>query len=135
MKINDLFIGQSCSLSKSFSLKDVEEFAKLSMDDNPVHLDSVYASNSLFGKRIVHGYLTSSLFSAIIGTKMPGNGSIYIKQDLTFKKPVFHDEVITATVTVRDIKLEKSIVFLDTICTKNNGEVAIEGNAIVKLIE
>lgn len=135
MKINDLFIGQSYSLSKSFSLHDVEEFAKLSMDNNPVHLDPVYAANSLFGKRIVHGYLTSSLFSAIIGTKMPGNGSIYIKQDLTFKKPVFHDEVITATVTIREIKVEKSIVYLDTICTKDNGEIAIEGNAIVKLIE
>jgi acyl dehydratase len=135
MKINDLYIGLSCSLSKSFSLKDVEEFAKLSMDNNPVHLDPEYASNSLFGKRIVHGYLTSSLFSAIIGTKMPGNGSIYIKQDLTFKKPVFHDEMITATVTIRDIKLEKSIIFLNTICTKDNGEIAIEGNAIVKLIE
>ena len=92
MKITDLHIGQSYSLSKSFSLKDVEQFAELSMDHNPVHLEQEYASHSLFGKRIVHGYLTSSLFSAIIGTKMPGPGSIYIKQDLTFKKPVFHDE-------------------------------------------
>ena len=135
MKISDLHIGQSYSLSKSFSLKDVEQFAELSMDHNPVHLEQEYASHSLFGKRIVHGYLTSSLFSAIIGTKMPGPGSIYIKQDLTFKKPVFHDEMITATVTIRDIKTEKYIIFLDTICTKNNGEIAIEGNAIVKLIE
>jgi len=135
MKIEDLYIGQSYSLSKKFTFEEVKQFATLSMDNNPLHLDENFASKNLFGKRIVHGYLTTSLFSAIIGTKLPGFGSIYLKQDLNFVRPVFHDELITATVTVKKIEIEKSIVFLDTICTKENGKSAVEGSAIVKLIE
>lgn len=135
MKIEDLYIGQSYSLAKKFTFEEVKQFAALSMDNNPLHLDENFASKNLFGKRIVHGYLTTSLFSAIIGTKLPGFGSIYLKQDLNFVRPVFHDELITATVTVKKIEIEKSIVFLDTICTKENGKSAVEGSAIVKLIE
>ncbi len=135
MKIENLRVGQSYSLSKKFSLEDVQRFAELSMDNNPLHLDEDFATKNLFGKRIVHGYLTTSLFSAIIGTKLPGFGSIYLKQDLNFIRPVFHNEMITATVTIEKIEKEKSIVFLNTICTKENGKIAVEGSAIVKLIE
>ena len=78
MRFEDLKIGMSYSLSKAFSSDEVVEFSKLSMDVNPLHLDANYAEKSMFGKRIVHGFLTASLFSAIIGTKFPGEGSIYL---------------------------------------------------------
>ena len=79
--------------------------------------------------------MTSSLFSAIIGTKLPGFGSIYLKQDLNFKRPIFHNELVTATVTIEKIQIEKSIVYLNTVCKKSDGSIAIDGSAIVKLVE
>ena len=134
MRIDELYIGQSCSLSKSFSLEDVKAFACLSQDNNPVHLDQEYAENSVFHNRIVHGFLSGSLFSAIIGTQLPGYGSIYLGQTLNFKKPVYHDQLITATVTVIDIRKDKPIVKLSTVCKNEHDEVVIDGEAIVKLI-
>lgn len=134
MKFEELYIGQSSSLSKRFTLEDVETFAKLSQDTNPVHLCQEYAEKSVFHNRIVHGFLSSSLFSAIIGTQLPGNGSIYLGQTLNFKKPVYHDQLLTATVTVIDIRKDKPIVKLSTICKNEQDEVVVDGEAIVKLI-
>lgn len=134
MRIDELYVGQSSSLSKRFTLEDVKVFAGLSQDNNPVHLDQEYAENSVFHNRIVHGFLTGSLFSAIIGTQLPGNGSIYLGQTLNFKKPVYHDQLITATVTVMEIRKDKPIVKLSTVCKNEQDEVVIDGEAIVKLI-
>lgn len=134
MRIDELYVGQSSSLSKRFTLEDVKAFAGLSHDNNPVHLDQEYAENSVFHNRIVHGFLTGSLFSAIIGTQLPGNGSIYLGQTLNFKKPVYHDQLVTATVTVIDIRKDKPIVKLSTVCKNEQGDVVIDGEAIVKLI-
>ncbi len=134
MRIDELYVGQSSSLSKRFTLEDVKAFAGLSQDNNPVHLDKEYAEDSVFHQRIVHGFLTGSLFSAIIGTQLPGNGSIYLGQTLNFKKPVYHNQLITATVTVIDIRKDKPIVKLSTVCKNEQEEVVIDGEAIVKLI-
>ena len=134
MRIDELYVGQSSTMSKRFSLDDVKAFAGLSQDNNPVHLDKEYAEKSVFQNRIVHGFLTGSLFSAIIGTKLPGNGSIYLGQTLNFKKPVYHDQLITATVTVMEIRKDKPIVKLSTVCKNEKDEVVIDGEAIVKLI-
>ena len=134
MSIDELYVGQSSSLTKRFSLEDVKAFAGLSQDNNPVHLDKEYAEKSIFQNRIVHGFLSGSLFSAIIGTKLPGNGSIYLGQTLNFKKPVYHDQLITATVTVIEIRKDKPIVKLSTVCKNEKDEVVIDGEAIVKLI-
>lgn len=134
MKIDELYVGQSSSLSKRFTLEDVISFAELSQDNNPVHLDQEYAENSVFHNRIVHGFLTGSLFSAIIGTQLPGNGSIYLGQTLNFKKPVYHNQQVTATVTVVDNRKDKPIVRLSTVCKNEQDEVVIDGEAIVKLI-
>ena len=82
MNYNDLSLGMSYQIVKSFSQDDVKTFADLSMDDNPIHLDKEYAHNSIFKQNLVHGFLVGSLFSAIIGTKMPGNGSIYLNQTM-----------------------------------------------------
>ncbi len=134
MRIDELYVGQSSSLSKRFTLEDVKAFARLSQDNNPVHLDKEYAENSVFQNRIVHGFLTGSLFSAIIGTWLPGNGSIYLGQTLNFRKPVYHDQLITATVTVMEIRKDKPIVKLSTVCKNEKDEVVIDGEAIVKII-
>ncbi len=134
MKINDLSVGMSYELRKTFSEQDLFAFAELSLDSNPVHLDASYAAQSIFKKQIVHGFLTGSLISAIIGTKMPGPGSIYLHQDMDFRKPVYLGEEVCAVVTITNIKAEKSIVYLQTNCYNSQNEIVIEGNAIIKLM-
>lgn len=133
MVYEELQIGMSYSMSNSFSSDEVAAFSKLSMDTNPLHIDAGYAEKSLFGKRIVHGFLAASLFSAIIGTKFPGEGSIYLNQTMSFLRPVFHDQLVTATVTVKELFPEKHRVLLETVCKDESGLVLITGTALVKL--
>lgn len=133
MKINDFKIGQTEKTSKTFTKKDVQKFAKLSLDLNPVHLDEAYAKTTIFENIIVHGFLYGSLISAVIGNKLPGSGAIYLHQELNFKIPVYINEEITAMVKVKDINIEKSLLYLETICTKNHDEIVIEGKAVIKL--
>lgn len=120
-------------MAEAFSSEEVEAFSRLSMDVNPLHLDASYAEKSMFGRRIVHGFLTASLFSAIIGTMFPGEGSIYLNQNMSFLRPVFHDQMVTATVTIRELYPEKRRVLLETVCTDEAGTVLITGTALVKL--
>ena len=133
MKIEEFYVGQSAFLKKVFSSDDVKAFAELSLDRNPIHLDEAYAEQSLFGKRIVHGFFVGSLISAVFGTVLPGEGAIYLHQEMNFRKPVFHGEEITATVTVTNIKKEKSILYFDTKCENERGEIVIDGNAVLKV--
>ena len=128
----NLYIGQEARISKRFSESEVRMFAALSMDTNPIHLDEEYAGNFLFGRRIVHGFLTGSLISAVIGTLMPGPGAIYLHQEMDFVAPVFHDEEITAIVRVTGKKEGKDIYYLETQCVGENNEVKITGKAIIK---
>lgn len=134
MKINELYIGQSASVSRRFTTQEVEMFSDLCMDKNPVHLDEEYARNSIFGNRIVYGFLTASLFSGIIGSILPGNGSIYLNQNMNFRKPVYHNELLTATCTITHIREDKPIVTLETICRNETGEIVVDGTALIKLI-
>lgn len=127
-------IGQTASLSKEVTDADVRTFAQISLDDNPVHLDDTYAAGTVFGRRIAHGMLSAGLISAVIGTRLPGNGSIYLGQTLAFKKPVYLGETVTATVTISAIREEKAILTLDTVCTNAAGEVVLEGVATVKFL-
>lgn len=133
MKIEEFYVGQSASLKKVFSSDDVKVFAELSLDKNPIHLDETYAKQSLFGKRIVHGFFVGSLISAVFGTVLPGEGAIYLHQEMNFRKPVYHGEEIKATVTVTNIKKEKSILYFDTKCENERGEIVIDGNAVLKV--
>lgn len=130
-----IYIGQTASISKTFSSEEVHAFSDLSLDANPLHLDENYAKSTIFGRRIVHGFLSGSLISAVIGTILPGKGAIYLHQDMDFKKPVYLDEKITATVTVVRKNDEKHILYLDTKCVNDNGDVKIEGTAIIKYKE
>ena len=133
MKIEEFYVGQSASLKKVFTSDDVKAFAELSLDKNPIHLDEAYAEQSLFGKRIVHGFYVGSLISAVFGTILPGKGAIYLHQEMNFRKPVYHGEEIIATVVVTNIKKEKSILYFDTKCENGRGEIVIDGKAVLKV--
>ncbi len=132
MTFADLFVGRTDSLTKTFTLEDVEAFAAISLDTNPVHMDDNYAKSTVFGKRIVHGMLTASLISAVIANRLPGPGTIYMGQDLKFTAPVFPGDTITAEVSVTELKAEKKIVILSTTCVNQDGKAVITGSAVVK---
>ncbi len=129
--IEELAVGDKASLTKKFVEADVVGFAEVSGDRNPAHMDEAYAQTTIFKTRIVHGMLVGSLFSAILGTELPGLGSIYTNQSLKFTKPVYLNDEITATVTVRELILEKNRVVLDTTAVNQRGEVVIVGEAVI----
>ena len=126
-----LTIGDSASLTKTFSDEDVRAFAAISGDNNPVHLDDDYAATTQFKKRIAHGMLTAGLISAILGTQLPGEGTIYLGQTINFRAPVYLDDTITATVTVIKMHERKPIVTLETVCKNQDGVVVLDGEAVV----
>lgn len=133
MKFNELKIGMSYEMKRAFSQEEVSLFAELSYDTNPIHLNAEYAKKSMFGRLIVPGFMTGSLFSAIIGTKFPGEGSIYLSQTMSFRSPVFIGQTVVATVRVKELYLEKHRVLLDTLCKDETGKTLIEGVALVKV--
>ena len=134
MNYSEINIGDKASLSKVFTDADVISFANISLDNNPVHLDKEYAKNTIFEKRIVHGFLVGSLISAVIAEKLPGSGSIFLYQNMNFLKPVFHNERITAEIEVIKKRKDKQLITLRTICFKDEKEIVIEGEALVKLV-
>lgn len=127
-------VGDSYSVEKSFPLEEVKLFSELSLDKNPVHLDSEFSKNTMFKKPIVHGILVSGLISSVIANHLPGPGSIYLGQTLNFKNPVFHDEKVKALVEIEKIREEKGIFYLRTLVYKESGDLAIEGQAVIKLV-
>lgn len=124
-------VGDFREWKKSFSLIEVQKFSELSGDVNPVHLDANFAASTQFGQPIVHGMLVASLFSAIIANELPGPGSIYLHQSLDFKAPVFHNSELIARVEIIHARLDKPIFELSTTCRDKNGNLLIEGKAIV----
>ncbi len=124
-------IGDSASLTKRFTDEDVRKFAAISGDKNPVHLDEEYAARTQFKKRIVHGMLTAGLISAVLGTKLPGEGSIYLGQTINFRAPVYLDDAITATVTVIKVHERKPIVTLETVCKNQDDVIVLDGEAVL----
>ena len=133
MRFEELEIGQSYEMRRVFTQEEVLRFADLSLDTNPIHTDAEFAKATQFGQLIVPGFLTASLFSAIIGTKFPGFGSIYLNQSMSFRRPVFPGLEVRAVVSVRELIPEKHRVLLDTVCFDENQQVLIEGTALVKL--
>jgi len=126
--LDDIKPGMSAKVNRVFTDQDVRHFAELTGDNNPVHLDDAYASQRLFGQRISHGMLIASLFSALLGTRLPGHGAIYVTQTLKFKKPVYVDSLVTAKVMVISVDLQRCRVVLET--TARVGEnVVITGEA------
>jgi acyl dehydratase len=127
-------IGEKAESKKVYSTISVIAFAELSGDINPVHLDVDFASTTIFQKPIVHGIFVASQISELIANCLPGPGSIYINQTLSFKNPVYHEDEITCVVEVISIKEEKNIVELSTVCINKIGKIIIDGIAIIKIV-
>ena len=117
--IEDFTVGMESTTEKTVTIEDIKRFAEVSGDFNPVHLDEEFAKKTIFKRRIAHGFLTASFISTVIATKLPGPGSIYLKQSLKFLAPVYIDEKILVKVRIIEINIEKSKVKLVTECFKN----------------
>ncbi len=126
-------VGDYAELTRTFSDEDVRAFAHISGDSNPIHLDDEYAAGTRFGRRLVHGMLTAGLISAVLGTQLPGPGSIYLSQTLKFRAPVFIGDTITARVTVKAVREDKPIVTFKTVCLNQEGKKVLEGEAVLIL--
>ena len=128
MKFN---VGDSAEITKTIEQTDIDAFADLTGDHNPVHVDEEFAKTTRFGRRIVHGMLTASLISSVLANRLPGEGSVYLGQTLQFVAPVFPGDEVTARVTIKEIREDKPILKLETICVNQRGEIVIRGEATV----
>lgn len=126
-----LSIGMSASRTRQITEQDIALFAQASGDHNPIHLDDGYAAQSQFGKRIAHGMLTVSIISAILGNDLPGEGTIYLGQDVKFKAPVYLGDTITATVECVKYREDKRIATFSTTAINQDGTVVVTGEAVV----
>jgi len=130
MTYEEILVGQYASFTKTITETDVYSFAGITGDFNPIHINRVYAQGTRFGKPIVHGMLISSLFSTVFCMKLPGEGAIYISQDINFKAPVFIDDTITATVTVLE-KSEKGRVLFKCTAFNQDDRIVVDGSAVL----
>ena len=127
---DEIAIGDSASLVRTLSKDDIALFAVMSGDVNPAHLDVQYAEASMFHRIIGHGMWGGALVSAVLGTRLPGPGTIYLEQDLRFRKPVGLGDTITVTVTAKEKRPDKHVVIFDCHCTNQNGDEVITGTAV-----
>jgi len=128
-------VGDGFSFERHISAEDVKQFAEVVGDLNPVHLDTTFAENSFFKKRIVHGAFLGGLISKILGMDFPGQGTIYISQNSIFKRPVYVDTTVKVEVKVTEVLTEKRRLVLDTNVLNEKGEVCLAGSATVWLPE
>jgi 3-hydroxybutyryl-CoA dehydratase len=128
----DLWVGQTESLTKTVCSSDVVGFAEVTDDRNPIHLSKHFAARTAFGTRIAHGLYTASLFSAVLGTRLPGPGAIYLSQTLNFRAPVRIGDTVLVTVTVAGLLPEKSRARLSCVC-RVRGDIVLDGEALVKV--
>ncbi len=128
IRLEDIKVGMVASYSQTITDTDVKQFSGISGDKNPIHMDDEYAQSSRYKGRIAHGLLSASFFSALFGTKLPGEGCVYVSQSLKFKRPVYLGDTVNAIATVSSIDLLKRRVFFKTICTVENKTV-IDGEA------
>ena len=126
----DLSVGQTASFAKTITEADILLFSAVSGDTNPVHIDAEFAAASLFKERVAHGMLSASLISTVLGTRLPGPGSIYLNQNLRFRAPVRIGATVRATVTITALDTGKKQATLATVCTVA-GKKVIDGEAIM----
>ncbi len=129
--IHSMKIGDRRTFRRAITQADVQQFAEVTGDTNPTHLDAAYAATTRFKKPIVHGMLVGSLFSKVFGMDYPGEGTIYCSQTLTFLKPVYPDSPLTVEVIVRRLDVEKNRAYFDTLIHDRAGDVVIKGEAMV----
>ncbi|MBU0652263.1 MAG: MaoC family dehydratase [Proteobacteria bacterium] len=129
--IHEISIGDGASFAKTISETDIYLYAGITGDFNPAHIDECYASHTFFKSRIAHGMLIAGFISAILGTRFPGPGTIYIRQELSFLAPVRIGDTITASVEVIERNPEKNRVRLKTVCRNQEGIMVLDGEALV----
>jgi len=130
LSFEDLQIGMEASFAKTVTESDIANFAGVSGDFNPVHVNEEFASTTRFKGRIAHGMLTAAFISTVLGTKLPGPGAIYVSQNLKFKAPVHIGDTVTASVQVIALNPEKHFATFRTLCTVK-GEVVVDGEAVL----
>ena len=128
--IDDMDVGMTASYWQTVSGDDIQRFAAISGDTNPVHLDQAYAEKTPFKGIIAHGMLSAAYISALIAGKLPGPGAIYLGQSLAFKRPVKIGDEVTVTATITGLDAEKARVTLSTVCTVN-GKTVLDGEALI----
>ena len=133
MKFDNIKITSKFQELRFVSSQDVIFYAKLTGDNNRIHIDDDYAENTIFGRPICHGMLIAGFISKAIATNLPGEGSIYLKQDIKFLKPVYHNSWVSVEIEVIEIRTDKRIITLETICRVGDEKV-IEGVAVIKCI-
>jgi len=123
MEISEIKIGTEITVEKIMTEELINLFSEISNDKNPIHLDNEFAKKSRYKKRLCYGMLAASLFSGIFGTKLPGSGCVYKSQSLKFLRPIHIDDLLFATVVVKELDIKKKIVKFDTFCKVNNKKV------------
>lgn len=132
INFEELHIDQQIEMTRSVSKHDVQEFARITGDTNPVHLDEDYAATTSFGQTIAHGMLTAGFISAAIGTQLPGPGCIYLEQHLKFKAPVYIDSTVTTRITITDINVRRRRLTLKTECFSQD-KLVVTGEATIMI--
>ena len=132
---NEVQIGDRDEIVHTISAAEVDAFAQLSGDYNPLHINEEYAKKTFFGKRVVHGMLSASFISALLGMKLPGPGSLWLSQTLNFLKPVFIGDTLTVVAEVKEKIPAKNICIIDTTVTNQDGQKVIAGEAKIKILE
>lgn len=132
MSMKELSVGQKAEKYFIVTKETGAAYAEVSGDKNPLHLDEEYAKKTRFGREIAHGMLLGGYISGMIGTELPGEGCIYMKQELTFLRPVYYGDTIRVEITVSELQQEKKRAVLGTSCYNQKGEQVIAGSALVK---
>lgn len=130
----DIKIGDKFSKTRVVTDELIRAFAEVSGDYNPIHLSEEFAKTTRFGRRIAHGMLSGAFISAVLGYEFEARKIVYLSQTMRFVAPVFIDDTITTTGTVTHIREEKGIITLETVCTNQNGEMTVKGEAMVMLL-
>lgn len=130
----DLKIGDQFSTSRLVTDELIRQFAEVSGDYNPIHLDDEFAKNTRFGRRIAHGMLSGAFISAVLGYEFKERKIVYLSQTMRFVAPVFIGDTVTATATVVNIREDKPVITLETICTNHDGDTLVKGEAAVMIL-
>ena len=126
-RIEEFEPGQHVTFTKTFTEEDVQRFIAITSDVNPLHVDDAFAAKTRFGRRVLHGMLTASLFSTMVGMLLPGTGAIYRSQTLNFLRPVYVDETVTAHFVVRSVDRARHRLVIDAWIENEAGERVIDG--------
>ncbi len=131
----DLNIGDTFSKSREVTDELIRQFAEVSGDYNPIHLDEEFAKTTRFGRRIAHGMLGGAFISAVLGYEFKVRKIIYLSQTLKFVAPVFIGDTVTTRATIKSVRQDKPIVTVETICENQSGETLIKGEAVLMLLD